>query len=151
MAAQTPVIEFKRGNYTISTDKSRLDEEVIRDFLANESYWARGIPMSRVHTSIENSLCFGLYDGDGQIGFARVISDCAVIAYLSDVFILERYRGRGLAKWLTECVLSHPDLQGLHRWVLVTEDAHGLYARYGFKPLSRPGTFMELTGQAEHR
>ncbi len=94
--------------------------------------------------SIDGSLCFALLEGDQQIGFARVISDRATVAYLGDVFVLPEYRGRGLSKWLVECVLAHPQLQGLRRWVLVTADAHGLYSRFGFKPLARPEGFMEL-------
>jgi len=115
---------------------------VIAGFLAS-SYWARGIPPATVEKSLENSLCFGLLDGDRQVGFARVISDCATVAFLNDVFVLPEYRGRGLSKWLMECVTSHSELQGLRRWMLATRDAHGLYEKFGFTPLKRPEIFME--------
>lgn len=96
-----------------------------------------------VQRSLENSLCFALLDGERQVGFARVISDYATIAYLGDVFVLPEYRRRGLGKWLIECVVGHPSLQGLRRWMLGTRDAHGLYEQFGFTPLKRPETFME--------
>jgi GNAT superfamily N-acetyltransferase len=115
---------------------------MIAQFLAS-SYWANGIPADTVVRSLEHSLCFALLAGDRQVGFARVISDFATIAYLGDVFVLPEYRGRGLAKWLMECVLGHPDLQGLRRWILATRDAHGLYQQLGFTPLKKPETFME--------
>jgi GNAT superfamily N-acetyltransferase len=115
---------------------------VIHAFLT-QTYWAKGIPKETVRRSIEGSLCFALLHKDEQIGFARVISDRATIAYLGDVFVLEPYRGRGLAKWLMECVSSHPDLQGLRRWMLATSDAHGLYRQFGFKELGKPHVFME--------
>lgn len=136
-------MEFKRDPYTLSTDKTRLDVGLIHDFLSR-AYWAEGRPLAVVRKSIEHSLCFGVYEGERQIGFARVISDHATFAYLDDVFILEPHRGRGLAKWMLECILSHPDLQGLWRFALTTRDAHGLYAKVGFKPLLRPERFMEI-------
>jgi GNAT superfamily N-acetyltransferase len=143
---QSPVIEYHRGNFTISTAKELLDIQIIQDYLANDAYWAKGIPISIVEKSIENSLCFGVYDQEReQVGFARVISDYATYAYISDVFILEAQRGKGLAKWLMECIMAHPDLQGLRRWNLATRDAHGLYARYGFTPLRFPERWMEIT------
>lgn len=118
---------------------------VIQEFLANESYWAQGIPRSILEKCIENSLCFGVYDQEGkQVGFARVVTDYATYAYIADVFILEAQRGLGLSKWLMECIMSHPDLQGLRRWNLATRDAHGLYARYGFTPLRFPERWMEV-------
>jgi GNAT superfamily N-acetyltransferase len=116
----------------------------IHEFLALESEWARGITREIVARSIEHSLCFGVFHRNRQVGFARVITDCATIAYLGDVFVLKDYRGRGLAKWLMECVVAHPALQGLRRWILVTADAHDLYRKYGFTPLARPERFMEL-------
>ena len=119
-----------------------LDRAMIARFLAS-SYWAKGIPSATVDKSLEHSLCFALLDGDRQIGFARVISDRATIAYLGDVFILPEYRGRGLSKWLMECVVSHPDLQGLRRWLLATGDAHSLYEKFGFTALKNPDIFME--------
>jgi GNAT superfamily N-acetyltransferase len=144
MTAQPAVIECIRGGFTISTDKARLDVLAIHDFLANSAYWARNVPLATVQKSIENSLCFGIYDAEGrQVGFARVITDYALFAYLADVFVLEAYRGRGLAKWLIACIVSNPELQNLRRWMLATQDAHGLYAQYGFNPLSKPERFME--------
>jgi len=137
------VLEHRRGEFLISTERARLDLEVIHGFLTN-CYWAKGIPRDVVARSIEHSLCFGLYDGGAQVGFARVISDFATIAYLGDVFVLEPYRARGLSKWLMECVVRHPALQGLRRWILLTRDAHGLYSQFGFTPLKSPERYMEL-------
>jgi GNAT superfamily N-acetyltransferase len=131
-----------RDTFTVTCDPARLDHAVIAQFLAS-SYWAKGIPVATVEKSLEHSLCFALLDGDRQIGFGRVISDRATFAFLADVFVLPEYRGRGLAKWLVECILSHPDLQGLRRWMLGTRDAHGLYAKFGFTPLRNPETVME--------
>jgi GNAT superfamily N-acetyltransferase len=114
------------------------------EFLTN-SYWAKGISREIVTRSIEHSLCFGIYEGSGaQIGFARVVSDFATVAYLGDVFVLESHRGRGLSKWLMECVLEHPALQNLRRWILLTRDAHGLYSQFGFTPVKAPERYMEL-------
>ena len=144
MLQELHTIEFEKGRYTVSTDKTRLDARVIHDFLINSSYWGHGIPLTTVRRAIENSLCFGVYDAEKLVGFARVISDLATSASLQDVFILESHRGRGLAKWLLECILKHPQLQGLRRWTLATRDAHGLYAKYGFRHLSKPDAFMEL-------
>jgi len=107
--------------------------------------WAKGIPRETVARSIEHSLCFGVYDGGGkQVGFARVVSDFATVAYLGDVFILEPHRGRGLSKWMMGCITSHPALQGLRRWILLTRDAHALYAKFGFTPVAKPDRYMEL-------
>ena len=136
-------MELKRDGFVISTDRSRLDIEAIQDFLAQDSYWARERTQEQTRTAIENSICFGVYDGDRQIGFARVVSDCATFAYLGDVYIIREYRGRGLSKWLMETVISHPDLQGLRRWVLATRDAHSLYAKFGFMELVHPERWME--------
>ena len=138
------VVESRRGEFLISTDRSRLNLDVIFGFLTN-CYWSKGIPREVVARSIEHSLCFGVYDGSGaQVGFARVISDFATIAYLGDVFILESHRGRGLSKWLMECITQHPDVQGLRRWILLTRDAHELYKKFGFTPLKAPERYMEL-------
>jgi GNAT superfamily N-acetyltransferase len=133
----------RRGDFVVSTDPGLLDVGLIHDFVANRSYWARGRPLEVVRRSLANSLCFGLYEGRRQIGLARVVTDRATFAWLCDVFVLEAYRGRGLSKWLLECVLGHPELQGLRRFLLGTRDAHGLYARYGFTPLADPERFME--------
>jgi GNAT superfamily N-acetyltransferase len=135
-------MEWKRDALTISTDRSRLDRDAIHEFLRG-SYWARGIPRELVDRAIDNSLCFGLYDGDRLVGFARVITDFTTFAYLSDVFVLESHRGQGLGTWFMKSVLSHPDLQNLRRWMLATADAHGLYRRVGFTALSKPERIME--------
>src|ERR1700674_4466075 len=135
--------EFRKGAFTVSTDRERLDLDVVHGFLT-ECYWAKGIPREVVARSIENSLCFGLYSQCKQVGFARVISDYATYAYIGDVFVLESFRGQGLGKWLMECIMQHPRLQGLRRWSLITRDAHGLYAQLGFEPLKNPQNYMEL-------
>lgn len=137
-------VEYRRGEFLISTDRERLDLNVVCGFLTN-CYWAKGIPREVVERSIEGALCFGIYDGEGaQVGFARVISDFATIAYIGDVFVLETHRGRGLSKWLMECIVQHPALQNLRRWLLTTRDAHGLYSQFGFTPVKAPERFMEL-------
>ena len=128
--------------FTVTCDPAKQDSSVIAGFLAT-SYWAKGIPKATVEESLKHSLCFALLDGDRQVGFARVISDYATIAFLNDVFILPEYRGKGLSKWLMECIVSHPQLQGLRRWMLATRDAHGLYEKFGFTPLKKPEVFME--------
>jgi GNAT superfamily N-acetyltransferase len=115
----------------------------VHEFLTN-SYWAKGIPVETVRRSIVNSLCFGIYHEGRQVGFARVISDRATFAYLADVFVLEPYRGRGLSRWLMECIVGHQDLQGLRRWMLATRDAHSLYRQYGFNFLKAPMAWMEI-------
>jgi len=134
---------WTKADFEVSTDPARLQVEMVHEFLTN-SYWAKGIPLAIVQRSIENSICFGIYFSSQQIGFARVITDCATFAYLADVFILPSYRGRGLSKWLMGCILEHPDLQGLRRWILATRDAHALYASYGFTPIRKPERWMEL-------
>jgi N-acetylglutamate synthase-like GNAT family acetyltransferase len=135
--------EHRKGEFVVSTDHARLDLDVVHGFLTG-CYWSKGISRERVARSIENSLCFGMYRDKKQVGFARVISDFATYAYVGDVFILEPERGNGLGKWLMECVISDPRLQGLRRWSLVTRDAHGLYAQFGFTPLSAPERHMEI-------
>jgi len=136
---------FERNSeeFVISTDPARLDVVAIHAYLTR-SYWAAGIPKDVVAKSIEGSLCFGLYEGGRQIGLARVITDKATFAYLCDVYVLEGYRGRGLGKWLMSVVQSHPDLQGLRRFVLLTQDAHGLYQQFGFSQLKEPDRYMEI-------
>ena len=136
--------EWRRDRFTISTDRSKLDREAIRAFLAG-SYWATGIPREVVDRSIDGALCFGVFEEGRQVGFARVITDSATFAYLADVFIIESHRGRGLAAWLMECILAHPDLQGLRRWMLLTRDAHPLYRKSGFRDLAHPERVMEMT------
>ena len=134
--------EWRQGEYTISTDRRRVDLEFVHDFL-RASYWAENIPFKIVRHSIENSLCFGLYEAEKQIGFARVVTDCATFAYLCDVFVVEEFRGRGLSKWLMEIISAHPELQNLRRWLLATKDAHGLYNQFGFTALDAPSIFMQ--------
>lgn len=134
---------WTKGEFEISTDPAQIDLHTVHDFLTN-SYWAKGIPVETVQRSIANALCFGIYLEGRQVGFARVVSDRATFAYLADVFVLEPYRGRGLSKWLMECILSHPDLQGLRRWMLATRDAHALYRQYGFTHLKAPDRWMEI-------
>ena len=135
-------MEWTRGEYTVSSDPGRLDLDVIHGFLVG-AYWSTGVPRAVVERAVAHSLCFGVYAGAAQVGFARVITDRATFAYLADVFILEPYRGQGLARWLMECIEAHPDLQGLRRWLLATRDAHGLYAGVGFTPLAAPERWME--------
>ncbi len=135
--------KYQRNGFVISTGRELLDLDVIHGFLA-ASYWCKDIPREVVARSIENSLCFGIYADQQQVGFARVISDYSTYAYIGDVFVLEAYRGRGLAKWLMECIMRHPQLQGLRRWSLVTGDAHGLYSQFGFTPLQAPERWMEI-------
>jgi GNAT superfamily N-acetyltransferase len=138
------VMEYRRGEFVISTDRERLNLEAVHGFLTN-CYWAKGIPREVVERSMEHALCFGIYDGEGaQVGFARVISDFATIAYVGDVFVLETHRGRGLGKWLMQCITQHPALQNLRRWILTTRDAHGLYSQVGFTPVKAPERYMEL-------
>ena len=135
--------EWERGEYRISTDQRRLDIEVIHRFLSTSSYWAVGRPLEIVKRSIEHSLAFGIYKGQSQVGFARVITDYATFAWLADVFVLDAFRGQGLGKWLVEVIASYPELQGLRRWLLATKDAHELYRRAGFTELEDPKRWME--------
>jgi len=134
--------EWQRDGYTISTDRERLDLAAIHGYLS-KSYWATGIPIELVKRSIEHAICFGIHHEDRQVGFARVITDRATFGYIGDVYVLEEHRGRGLSKWLMECIDAHPELQGFRRWVLVTRDAHGLYRQFGYAPLARPESYME--------
>lgn len=136
-------LERKRGNFCISTDPDRIDVAAVHAYLSR-SYWAEGIPIETVARSIEGSLCFGLFDGDRQIGFARVITDKTTFAYLCDVYVLEDYQGRGLGTWMMAVIHAHPDLQNLRRFNLVTKDAHRLYEKSGFRPLANPDRHMEL-------
>jgi GNAT superfamily N-acetyltransferase len=135
---------FLKKGYTISTDKSLIDFEAVYQYLSKESYWAKGIPGDRLARAIENSMCFGVYKGNEQAGFTRVVTDQATFAYICDVFILPKHRGFGLSKWLMQTIAGHPDLQGLRRWSLATLDAHGLYGQFGFTPLSKPENWMEM-------
>jgi GNAT superfamily N-acetyltransferase len=137
------VADTVRERYSITTDQQKLDLDAIHAFLTR-SFWAQGIPKQTVAKAVANSLCFGLFDGTNQIGFARVVTDRATYAYLCDVYVLESHRGLGLGKWLIETVMAHPDLQGLRRFQLVTRDAHGLYSRHGFEIPDSPERQMEI-------
>lgn len=132
------------AGYEISDDRHRLDPDVIHRYLTEDSYWAAGISRTLVERSIENSLCLGIYHEGAQVGFGRIVTDKATFAMVADVFVLEAHRGKGLSKWLMQCIIDHPDLQGLRRLLLLTLDAHGLYAQYGFTPLAAPERFMEV-------
>ena len=135
--------EWSRGNYVISTVKARLDLDLIHDFLSNSSFWAVGRSFETVQRSVEHSLCFGLYEHEKQVGFARVVTDYATFAWVADVFVVESARGQGLGTWLVEVILAHPELQGFRRWSLATKDAHAIYRKFGFRELRRPERWME--------
>jgi len=135
------ITETHKDNYIVSTDPARLDVNSIVDMLMR-AYWAQGRTRERIEKSIANSLVFGIYEGNRQIGLARVVSDYATFAWLCDVFIHEDHRGKGLGKWLMETIHAHPDLQGLRRWILATKDAHGLYQQFGWTPLNTPERWM---------
>jgi GNAT superfamily N-acetyltransferase len=134
---------WQRDDYIICTDKQKLDIEFIHDFLCNKSYWAKGRSLELVERSLENSLNFGLFKQEQQIGFARVVTDYATFAWLADVFVVEEHRGVGLSVWLIEVITSHPELQGFRRWLLATRDAHELYRRFGFEEIAEPKRWME--------
>jgi GNAT superfamily N-acetyltransferase len=135
-------MEWKRNQLLVTTDPVRQDVDAIHAFLTR-AYWCENIPREIVKRAVNQSLCFGLFDGPAQVGLARVITDCATFAYLCDVYVLESHRGCGLGKWLIECVMAHPQLQGLRRFNLATRDAHQLYASFGFQPLRQPEAQME--------
>jgi N-acetylglutamate synthase-like GNAT family acetyltransferase len=135
---------FIDKGFKISTDKSLLNFDVIYHYLDVESYWAKGIPAEKLKRAIDNSICFGVYQDNEQIGFARVITDKATFGYIADVFILPGSRNIGLSKWLMQTIINHPDLQGLRRWSLATADAQGLYSQFGFTEITRPERWMEI-------
>lgn len=134
--------EERRGEYWLTSDLARMDVDAIHGYLSRV-YWSEGIPRDVVERSMQNSLCFGVFCGEDQVGFARVITDFATFAYVADVFVLEQHRGRRLALWLMQFVMKHPRLQGLRRWALATRDAHGLYEKVGFRRLN-PDRWMEI-------
>ena len=136
-----------KNSIEISTDSSKIDFQFVHKYLSEDSYWTKGIPLDTVKKSIENSLCFSVFLEKKQMGFGRVVTDRATFAYLADVFIDESYRGLGYSKKLIAAILSHSDLQGIRRWMLVTKDAHGLYDRFGFTVASKPERMMEITIQ----
>lgn len=137
------IFETQRDPFTISTDPARLDIDAICDFLTR-AYWANTRPRERTERAIQNSLVFGVYDGDKQIGVARVVTDYSIFAYLCDVFIHEDYRAHGLGKWLIQTIMEHPDLNEMRRWVLVTNNAHGLYRQFGFTSIEDPEHWMQM-------
>jgi GNAT superfamily N-acetyltransferase len=130
--------------FHISTDKSKLDLKTIHKYLSTQAYWSKGRDFETVRKSIENSLCFGAYVENEQVGFARVVTDYSIFAWILDVFVLDKYKGQGLGKKLISTIMAHPELQNLKRWGLTTEDAHGLYEKFGFHIVEKPGTHMEL-------
>ncbi len=134
---------WQRNDYSINTDDELLDLRVIHDFIANQSYWGQGRKIETVKRALDNSLNFGVYRDARLVGFARVVTDFATFAWIADVFVLDVHRGQGLAKWLMESILSHPELQQFRRWVLATKDAHQLYRQFGFNELKRPERWME--------
>ena len=136
-------MDFIKDKFYISTEKEKMDIDLIHSFLTR-SYWAEGISKEIVRRSIEGALCFGVFENEKQIGFARMITDRATFAYLADVFIIDEYRGLGLSKWLMEVIMSHPDLQGLRRLMLATRDAHELYKKFGFTSLNNVDRWMHI-------
>ena len=132
------------NEYTINTDKTKLNLEIVHRYLSQEAYWCLNIPLDIVQRSIDNSICFGVYRGDEQVGFARVVTDLATFGYLADVFILPEHRGKGLSKQLMAFIMAYPPFQGLRRIMLVTLDAHGLYEQFGFKPIDSPENTMSI-------
>jgi N-acetylglutamate synthase-like GNAT family acetyltransferase len=136
-------MDFTKDRFSISTEKEKMDIDFIHSFLT-QSYWAEGISKEIIRRSIEGALCFGVFENDKQVGFARMITDRATFAYLADVFIIEEYRGLGLSKWLMEVIMSHSDLQGLRRMMLATRDAHELYKKFGFTPLNNVDRWMHI-------
>lgn len=136
---------WQKGSFIITNEKEKMDVEYIHHFLSTDSYWAENIPIEIVKKSIEGSVCFGIFESDKQIGFARVVTDNATFGYLADVFIDEMYRGCGLSKWLMETIMAHPELQGFRTWMLGTKDAHGLYTQFGFTQLDEPDRIMRKT------
>lgn len=137
----------QQDGFEIDDDKARLDRDVIHAFL-NTSYWAAGIPRDVMERSIQGSDCFGLYQGEAQVGFARLVTDGATFAYLCDVFILPEFRRHGLAKWLCKTLIGLPRYHGLRRWLLATRDAHEIYRPLGFSELSGPAKFMEINDRS---
>jgi GNAT superfamily N-acetyltransferase len=137
-------VEWTRDRFVITDDNARVDRDLVHRFLRDDSYWSRAVPRDVVDRSIDNSLCFSLFDGDDQVGFARLITDRSTFSFLADVFVLPSYRGQGLATWLCRTVLDHPDLAGQRRILLGTDDAHALYAQLGFTPLAQTERFMDI-------
>ncbi len=141
--ASPAILEEHRGEFVLTSDPSRMDMAVVHGYLSR-AYWCEGLPRETLERAMRNSICFGIFERDKQIGFARVVSDRATFAYICDVFVLESHQGKGLGTWLMQCVVKHPELQGLRRWNLTTRDAHALYGKVGFTLLSKPERHMEL-------
>jgi predicted GNAT family N-acyltransferase len=149
-----PLLQFKtltmtdltiyKNDYCISTDKTKLDLKTVHAFLSTKAYWCLNIPYETVKKAAENSLNFGVYNNNEQIGYARIISDFSTIAYLGDVYIIDEFGGKGLSKWLMETIMNHSELQGLRRWILLTGDAHGLYRQFGWTDIADAAKWMEL-------
>lgn len=150
-AGETKGMGHDEGELELSTDPRRLDLDRVHRFLAEESYWARDLPRAVLEVAVANSLCFGLYRGGRQVAFARVVTDRATYGYVCDLFVFDDERGKGLGKCLMGAILRHPELQGFRRWGLATNDAHGLYAQFGFQPLARPERMMEITDPEVYR
>lgn len=142
--------EWKRDDYTVSTDRDRLQLDVIHEFLRN-SYWARGIPRDIVERALGNSLCYGVYHGDQQVGFGRLVTDHATFAYVADVFVLPAHRSKGLATWMARCMVETPGLEGLRRWLLATRDAHAVYRSVGFEQVTDTSRFMQILKRHPYR
>jgi GNAT superfamily N-acetyltransferase len=148
--------EFEEGSsmdqladdYAVSTDRTRLDRDLVSRFLTQEAYWSTGIPRETVERAIDNSLCFAIYKESDQVGFARVVTDLCTFVWICDVFVIPEHRRRGLGTRLIRAMLEHPDLQGLRRWILATRDAHGLYEKCGFSRVDDPERFMEIKHNA---
>lgn len=136
-------MEYQKGEYTISTDRRKMQVSVIHEYLANDSYWSQGIPRKKVEQAIRNSACFGVFHGKKQVGFCRVVTDYVRFAWLADVFILPGHRGKGLSKWMMQTLMEFPDFQEIRRWMLGTRDAHGLYRQFGFAALQQPDNIMD--------
>jgi GNAT superfamily N-acetyltransferase len=141
---KTTPYEVQYGEFTISTDPAKLDIDVIHDYLSNRSYWAGWRTKALNQRLIDACLCFGVYKGDEQVGFARVLTDYGILNYIADVFVLEPYRGEGLGKALVRAIMEHPNLRDMPQWLLMTRDAHGLYSRFGFEPLAVPEMVMSI-------
>lgn len=137
-------MEIIENGFVFSDDKKLLDVNAIHHYLSKESYWAKNIPLETVKKSIENSLCFGIYNNGKQVGFARWVTDSATFAWLCDVYVETEYRGNGLSKKLMSFMIFHPDLQNLRTYRLGTLDAHGLYQQFGFKPIENPERLMAI-------
>ena len=145
-------MEWQREQYSISTEKEKLDVQMIHHYLYTSAHWAVGRPMSVVRKSIENSLCFGVYDDDKQVGFARIVSDSATVGWICDMFILPSHQGTGLGRWLVESMMEHPDIKGLRRILLNTRDAHDLYIKYaGFRSLLKAESWLERFNESPMR